>query len=61
MEELSLEGTFGHHHLVQPLFKAGAIKNSLLRAASSYVLNICKDGDSTTSLGNLLQCLTTEQ
>lgn len=43
-----LAGTCGDH-LVQPL----------LRASSSWVLNIFQDGDATTSLGNLCQSLTT--
>ena len=30
----------------------------LLRTSSSWVLSISKDGDSTTSLGNLVCCLT---
>lgn len=33
--------------------------SKLLRALSSWVLNISKDGESTTILGNLFQCLTT--
>lgn len=36
----------GHLAQVQPL-----------RAVSSWVLNICEDGGSTTSLGDLFQCL----
>jgi len=31
----------------------------LLRVPSSLILNVSRDGASTTSLGNLLQCLTT--
>ena len=31
----------------------------LLKALSSLILNVSKDRASTTSLGNLLQCLTT--
>ena len=31
----------------------------LLRAPSSLALNVCRDGASTTSLGNLFQCFTT--
>jgi len=34
-------------------------KSRLLRAVSTWILNISKDEDSTTCPGNLVQCFTT--
>jgi len=59
-EWFGLEGTF-KGHLVQPSAISRDIFNwiRLLRALSSLTLNVSRDGASTTSLGNLGQCLTT--
>ena len=56
IESFELEGTF-KGHLVQ--LPCNLQLNQVLRAPSSPTLNISKDGTSTTSLGNLNQCLTT--
>ena len=57
-EWLTLEKTSGGH-LVQPPCSSKATLSKLPRAMSSKVLNNSKDGDSTTSLGNLCQCSVT--
>ena len=48
---LRFEGTSGDC-LVQPTCSSRLSKSKLLRAVCCQVLNISKDGDSTTSLGN---------
>jgi len=57
-EQLGQEGTSGEH-LVQRSAQSRVSQNRLLRAASSQVFSISKDGESATSLGNPFQCLTT--
>ena len=57
-ERLRLEGTSGGH-LVQPLCSSRATHSWLARTMSRQLLSISKDGDSTTSLGNLCQCSVT--
>ena len=60
MEWFGLEGTF-KGHLVQPPAASRAVFGlmRLLRAPSNRTVNVCRDGGSTTSLGNLCQCFTT--
>ena len=59
-ELFQLKGTF-KGHLLQPLAmnRDTYISVRLLKALSSLILNVSKDRASTTSLGNLFQCLTT--
>jgi len=52
IERLRLEGTSGGH-LVQTPRSSRAVHSWLLRIMSRWLLNIPRDGDSTTSLGNL--------
>lgn len=47
--------------LFQPPAQSRGSKGRLPSTVSSWILNIWKDGDSTTSLGNLFQCLATLQ
>lgn len=55
MERFEMEET-SEDHLVQLLCnEQGHLQ---LRAPSSLILNVSKDGASTTFLGNLCQCLT---
>lgn len=53
-----LKGTTGGH-LVQLSCSSSATQNQLLRTVSRWLLNIFKDRDSSTSLGNTCQCLVT--
>jgi len=53
-ERVRLEGTSGGH-LVQPLCSSRATQRWLPKTVSRWLLNISRD--STTSLGNLCQCL----
>ena len=46
-------------HLVQPLCRSRVIYSRLHRTPSRRVLNISREGDSTTSLGSLFQCSVT--
>ena len=46
-------------HLVQPSCRSRATYSSLHRTLSRRVLNISREGDSTTSLGSLFQCSVT--
>jgi len=57
-ECLGLEGT-SVGHLVQPLCRSRVTYSRLHRTLSRWVLNISRDGDSTTSLGSLFQCSVT--
>ena len=57
-EWLKLEGT-SRLHLVQSPYSEQVTKSTLPMTMFSWVLNISKSGDSTTSLGSLFQCLTT--
>ena len=57
-ESLKLEGTAGRH-LVQPPCSGRAAESWLPRTMAKQLLNISKNGESTTSLGNLCQCLVT--
>jgi len=50
-----LEGT-SVGHPVQPPCRSRVIYSRLHRTLSRWVLNISREGDSTTSLGNLFQC-----
>lgn len=43
-------------HPIQPLPQTIVKYSKFLRAVWSWALNICKNWDSTTSLGNLFQC-----
>jgi len=43
-------------HLVQPLCRSKVTYSRLHRTLSRRVLNISREGESTTSLGRLLQC-----
>jgi len=53
-----LEGTFKGHLVQPPASMSRDIFNQtrLLRALSNLTLNVSRDGESTTSLGNLCQC-----
>lgn len=57
IESKGLEGTTGDHQ-VQPLLKLVPC-SKLHRKASRWILNIFKEGNSTTSLGSLFQCSVT--
>ena len=46
-------------HLVQPPCKSRVTYSRLHRTLSRQVLNISREGDSTTSLGSLFQCSVT--
>jgi len=46
-------------HLVQPPSQSRVTQSRLHRTASRQVLNISREGDYTTSLGNLFQCSVT--
>ncbi|KAK4814468.1 hypothetical protein QYF61_018986 [Mycteria americana] len=61
IECCELEGTFTGHLVQLPCKSREDIFNKirLLRAPSNLTLNVSRDGASTTSLGNLFQCLTT--
>lgn len=54
----SLEGIFRGHLVQLPCNKQGYLQLDQV-ARSNLTLNVFTDGDSTTPLGNLLQCLTT--
>ena len=56
-----LEGVTLKGHLVQlPCNVQGCLQlHQVLRALSSLTLDVFRDGTSTTSLGNLCQCITT--
>jgi len=53
-----LEGT-SEGHLVQPSCRSRVAYSRLHRTSSRLVLNISKEGDSTSSLGSLFQCSVT--
>ena len=53
-----LEGT-SVGHLVQPPCRSRVTQSRLPRTLSRRVLNISREGDSTTSLGSLFQCSVT--
>ena len=57
-EQQGLEGT-SVSHLVQPFCRSRVTYSRLHRTASRRVLNISREGDSTTSLGSLFQCSVT--
>ena len=57
-ERLGLEGT-SVGHLVQPSCQSRVTYSRLQRILSRRVLNISREGDSTTSLGSLFQCSVT--
>ena len=59
-QRFGVEGTV-KAHLVQPPAMSSDVFNQirLLRALSDLTMNIARDGASTTSLGNLCQCLAT--
>jgi len=60
MESLELEGTFRSHLDQYACTEQGHLQlDQGLRACTSQVLKVSRDGASTTSLGNLFQCLTT--
>jgi len=46
-------------HLLQPSCRSRVTYSRLHRAASRWVLNISREGDSTTYLGSLFQCSVT--
>jgi len=55
-----LEGTFRGHLVQLPAVSRDIFNYTrLLRAPSNLALNVSRDGDSTTSLGNIFQCFTT--
>ena len=55
-----LEGTLKGHVVQVPCNEQGHPQlHQVLRAPSSLTLGICRDRESTTSLGNLCQYLTT--
>ena len=55
-----LEGTLKGHLVQPPCSEHGHPQvDQVLRAPSSLTLGVSRDGASTTSLGNLLQCLIT--
>ena len=58
-ESFQLEGTLNGHPAQLPRSEQGHLQlNQMLRAPSNLTWNVSKDGASTTSLGNLFQCLT---
>ena len=60
MELLELEGNFKGHLVQLPCNEQGHLQlHQVLRAPSSLTLSVSRNGASTTSLGNLCQCLTT--
>ena len=60
IEWLGLEGTFKVTQLQPPsIGRDISHQTALLTAPSSLALNTSREGASTTSLGNLFQCLTT--
>jgi len=60
VESLELEGTFKGHLVQLPCNEQGHHSHIRLpRASSSLALKVSRDGASTTSLGNLCQCITT--
>ena len=60
IELFELEETLKGHLVQIPCSEQGHLQlHQVLRAPSSLTLRVSKDGASTTSLGNLCQCLTT--
>ena len=57
-QRLRLEGNSGGHP-VQPHCSSRATYSQFPRTMTRQLLSISKDGDSTSSLGNLCQCLVT--
>jgi len=59
IQSLELEGTLEDHLLQLPCNEQGHLQlKQVLRALVSLILSVSRDGASTTSLGNLCQCLT---
>ena len=57
---LDLKGTLRGHLVQLPCSEWGHPQlHQVLRAPSSLTLGVCRDGASTTSLGNWCQCFTT--
>ena len=60
MESLELEGTFRSHLDQYACTEQGHLQlDQGLRACTSQVLKVSRDGASTTSLGSLFQCFMT--
>ena len=58
-EWLEMEGTLKGHLVQLPCSEQGRLQcHQVLRAPSSLTLSVSRDRASTTSLGNLCQCLT---
>ena len=59
-EWLEMEGTLKGHLVHLPCTEQGRLQcHQVLRAPSSLTLSVSRDRASTSSLGNLCQCLTT--
>lgn len=59
LAESSRSDRTSRDHLVQPALQSRCSYSRLVRATSSYMFSFSKDGESTSSLGNLFLCSTT--